>query len=147
MSVKAVRRCNWHHVYLYVCTDRSFILDVVGEICFEDIGVRGEHLDDRFGKTFHVPLPDLRILAFQLLEHLKTLCQLREDIYHWVGEIGMLSVLLKLKRMIRFEKHTLKSLKLFLNEKTMKNDQYLGSSKNSSLIFEDGVKDFVTAVQ
>jgi hypothetical protein len=59
----------------------------------------------------------------------------------------MLSVLLKLKRMIRFEKHTLKSLKLFLNEKTMKNDQYLGSSKNSSLIFEDGVKDFVTAVQ
>ena len=80
-----------------IFTHRCFILDVIGEICFEDIGVRGEHLDDRLSETFHIPLPDLRILAFQLLEHLKTLRQLSKDIHHRVGEVGMLRILLKLK--------------------------------------------------
>ncbi len=68
------KKVNW--------TDRCFVLDVVREICFEHISVRGEHLDNRFSKTFHVPLPDLRILTLQLLEHLKALCQLSEDVHH-----------------------------------------------------------------
>jgi hypothetical protein len=41
-------------------------------------------------------VPDLRILAFQLLEDLEALGQLGEDVDHGVGEVGVLRVLLEL---------------------------------------------------
>ena len=78
-------------------TDRGFIFDMIREIHFEDISVGRQNLDHGFGKSLHVPLPDLRILAFQLLEDFKALRQLCEHVHHGVGEVGVFRVLLELK--------------------------------------------------
>ena len=69
---------------------------MVGEVLLEEVGVGGEHLDDRLGEPLHVALPDLGVLALQLLQHLEALRQLREHVHHGVGEVGVFRVLLEL---------------------------------------------------
>ena len=69
---------------------------MVGEVLLEEVGVGGEHLDHRLGKPLHVTLPDLGVLALQLLQHLEALRQLREHVHHGVGEVGVFRVLLEL---------------------------------------------------
>lgn len=75
---------------------RGLILDVVGEVLLEEVGVGREDLDDGLGKPLHVALPDLRVLTLQLLQHLEALRQLREHVHHGVGEVRVLRVLLEL---------------------------------------------------
>ncbi len=62
----------------------------------EEVCVRGEHHDDRLGEPPHVPPPDVRVLALQLLQHLEALSKLREHVHNRVGEVGVLGVLLEL---------------------------------------------------
>lgn len=70
---------------------------MVVEIVLQYIRIRRQHLNHGLGESFHVALPDFRILAFQLLEHLKALGQLGEDVHNAVGKVGVLRVLLELK--------------------------------------------------
>jgi hypothetical protein len=78
-------------------TDRSLVLDMVGEVLLEEVGIGREHLDDCLGEPLHVSLPDLGILTLQLLKHLKALRQLGEYINHRVGKVGVLRILLELE--------------------------------------------------
>ena len=71
---------------------------MVMEVRFEQVCVGGENFDDSLGEPLHVPLPNLRVLTLQLLENLKTLGQLSENIHHGVREIRVFGVLLELQQ-------------------------------------------------
>ena len=66
---------------------------MIGEVCFEKIRIRHQHLDDSLGKPLHIAVPDGRVLALQLLEHFEALGELCEDVDHRTGEIRVFCVL------------------------------------------------------
>ena len=70
---------------------------MVGEVCRQHIRIRHQDLHHGLGKPLHIPVPDLGVLALQLLEHLKALGQLGEHIHYRTGEVGVFCVLSELE--------------------------------------------------
>ena len=73
-------------------------MDMVGKVFLEEVRVGEQHLDHSVGEPLHVPVPDVVVLALQLLDDLETLGQLGEHVHHRVGKVGVLSVFLELQK-------------------------------------------------
>lgn len=74
---------------LNATTYYSFIFHLVWKLVLGNICVGDEYFADGLCKPFHIPLPDLRVRTLKFGDNVKTLCQLREHVYHRVGEQGV----------------------------------------------------------
>ena len=69
-----------------------FIFNNFREIPLQQITIGSEHFDNSFCKSFHISVPNSRILTLKLLEDFKALCELSKNINNRAGKVGVLRV-------------------------------------------------------